>query len=75
MNRLRAIFRFIFSGGLLIFLSPYLIHEDTTYFQPNFESGTMKQSPEANRWKPARQEVIVCGDTEVTVQPEPANPN
>jgi hypothetical protein len=27
MNRLRATFGFIFSGGLLTFLSPYLIHE------------------------------------------------
>jgi hypothetical protein len=27
MNRLRATFGFIFSGGLLIFLSPYLIYE------------------------------------------------
>jgi phosphotransferase system glucose/maltose/N-acetylglucosamine-specific IIC component len=27
MNRLRATFGFIFSGGLLIFLSPYLIPE------------------------------------------------
>jgi hypothetical protein len=27
MNRLRATFAFIFSGGLLIFNSPYLIHE------------------------------------------------
>jgi hypothetical protein len=27
MNRLRATLGFIFSGGLLVFLSPYLIHE------------------------------------------------
>jgi hypothetical protein len=27
MNRPRAAFAFIISGGLLIFLSPYLIHE------------------------------------------------
>jgi hypothetical protein len=27
MKRLRATFRFIISGGLLIFLAPYLIHE------------------------------------------------
>jgi hypothetical protein len=27
MNRLRATFGFIFSGGLLIFLSPYLVHQ------------------------------------------------
>jgi hypothetical protein len=27
MNRLRATFGFIIFGGLLIFLSPYLIHE------------------------------------------------
>lgn len=46
-----------------------------TYFQPDFTSGAMKQFPEANKWKPAQQEVIVRGDTEVTVQMEPANPN
>lgn len=27
MNRARAVFGFISGGGLLIFLSPYLIHE------------------------------------------------
>jgi hypothetical protein len=27
MSRLQAMFGFIFAGGLLIFLSPYLIHE------------------------------------------------
>jgi len=27
MNRLRATLGFIFSGGWLVFLSPYLIHE------------------------------------------------
>jgi hypothetical protein len=27
MNRLHATYRFIISGGLLIFVSPYLIHE------------------------------------------------
>jgi hypothetical protein len=47
----------------------------TTYFQPDFEGGEMKPFPEAAKWKPARQEVVVRGDTEVVVQMEPTNPN
>ncbi len=50
-------------------------YEVTTYFQPNFEGGTLKQFPEASRWKPARREVVVGGDTEVIVQMEPTNAN
>ena len=50
-------------------------YQVATYFQPDFESGAMKQFPEANKWKPAQQEVIVRGDTEVTVQMESTNPN
>lgn len=50
-------------------------YEVTTYFQPNFEGGTLKQFPEASRWKPARKEVVVRGDTEVIVEMEPANAN
>jgi len=30
MNRARAMFSFIISGGLLIFLAPYLVYEATT---------------------------------------------
>ena len=50
-------------------------YQVSTYFQPNFEGGTMKQFPDAGKWKPVRQEVVVHGDTEVTIQMEPANPN
>lgn len=50
----------------------YLI---TTYFQPDFEGGAMKQFPEASRWKPAKQEVTVRSDTDVVVQMEPVNSN
>jgi len=47
----------------------------TTYFQPNFEGGEMRPFPEAAKWKPARQEVVVHGDTEVVVQMESTSPN
>jgi hypothetical protein len=47
----------------------------TTYFQPDFEEGELKPFPEAAKWRPASQEVVVRGDTEVVVQLEPANPN
>ena len=30
MNRLRPILRFVFSGGLLIFLTPYLVYRAAT---------------------------------------------
>lgn len=30
MNRIRALFSFIVSGGLLILLAPYLVYEATT---------------------------------------------
>lgn len=47
----------------------------TTYFEPDFEGGEMKPFPEAAKWKPARQDVVVSGHTEVVVRLEPANPN
>jgi hypothetical protein len=50
-------------------------YQVTTYFQSSFDEGDMKPFPEAAKWKPARQEVVVRGDTEVAVQLEPANPN
>jgi len=34
MNRFRALLSFVFSGGLLIFLSPYLIHRAATKHLP-----------------------------------------
>ena len=46
----------------------------TTYFQPDFEH-EMKPFPEASKWKPARQEVTVSGDTDVVVHMEPADPH
>ena len=46
-----------------------------SYFQPNFEGGGFKPFPEASKWKQARQEVIVRGNTEVVIQMEPAKPN
>jgi hypothetical protein len=50
-------------------------YEVRTYFQPNFEGGEMKSFPEAKKWKPAKQEVVVRGDTDVVLQMEPASPN
>jgi len=47
----------------------------TTYFQFAFNDGEMEISPEASRWKPARQEVVVRGDTEVIVPMELAKPD
>lgn len=47
----------------------------STYFQPNFEGGDVKPFPEASKWKPARQEVIVRGNTEVVIHMEPAKQN
>jgi hypothetical protein len=47
----------------------------TTYFQPNFEGGGYKPFPEASKWKQARQQVIVGGDTEVVIPMELAKPN
>jgi hypothetical protein len=44
----------------------------TTYFEPNFEGGEMKPFPEWKRWKSAKQEVVVRGDTDVVLQMEPA---
>jgi hypothetical protein len=35
----------------------------------------MKQFPEAGKWKPAKREIVVRGDTEVTIQMELAKPN
>jgi hypothetical protein len=45
-----------------------------TYFQPKFPGGELKQAPVC-QWNKARQEVMVRGDTEVTVRMEPAKPN
>lgn len=45
----------------------------STYFQPNFEGGAMTQFPEATKWKPTSQEVVVRGNTEVVVNLEPAS--
>lgn len=50
-------------------------YQVTTYFQPDFEGGELKPFPEAAKWRPASQEVVVRGDTEVLVQLKPANPN
>jgi hypothetical protein len=49
-------------------------YQVTTYFEPDFNGGELKPFPEAGRLKPARQEVVVSGDTEVLIQMEPANP-
>ncbi|MCU1269074.1 MAG: Tissue inhibitor of metalloproteinase [Acidobacteriaceae bacterium] len=43
----------------------------TTYFEPNFEGDEPKPFLEASRWKLARQEVIVHGDTDVIVTMAP----
>jgi hypothetical protein len=50
-------------------------YQVTTYFEPDFEGGEMRPFPEAAKWKPARQEVVVRGNTEVVVQMEPTRPN
>ena len=50
-------------------------YQVTTYFEPDFEGGEIKPFPEAAKWKPARQEVVVRGDTEVVVHLEPAISN
>lgn len=50
-------------------------YQVTAYFEPDFEGGEVKPFPEAAKWKPVRQEVVVRGDTEVVVHLEPANPN
>jgi len=47
----------------------------TTYFQPDFEGDELKPFPEAAKWRPARQEVVVSGDAEVVVQLKSATPN
>jgi hypothetical protein len=46
----------------------------TTYFQPDLEGSEPRPFAEASKWKPARQEVLVRGDTDVLVQLEPAHP-
>jgi hypothetical protein len=46
-------------------------YQVAAYFEPNFDGGQIKPSAEAARWKPARQQVIVRGNTEVVVQMEP----
>jgi hypothetical protein len=45
-------------------------YQVTTYFKPDFEEGETKPFPEAAKWKAARQEVVVRGDTEVVVRME-----
>lgn len=50
-------------------------YQVTTYFEPDFDGGAMKPYPEAAKWKSARKEVVVRGDTEVLVQLQPADPN
>lgn len=50
-------------------------YQVTTCFEPDFEGGEMKPFPEAAKWKPARQEVIVRGETDTVVRLEPTNPN
>ncbi|HTS11718.1 MAG TPA: carboxypeptidase-like regulatory domain-containing protein [Candidatus Limnocylindrales bacterium] len=52
-------------------------YQVTTYFQPILVGGGFKLSSEASKWKADRKEVIVVvrGDTEVTVQLEPAHAN
>lgn len=47
----------------------------STYFQPSFDGGEEKPFPEASRWKPARQEVVVRGDIEAVIHIELAKPN
>lgn len=50
-------------------------YQVTTYFEPDFEGGEMKPFPEAAKWKPARQKVVVRGETETVVRLDPTNPN
>jgi hypothetical protein len=46
-----------------------------TYFVPNFAAGHGEPFPEASKWKSVRKEVMVRGDTEVSIQVEPSIPN
>jgi hypothetical protein len=48
-------------------------YQVTTFFQPDFQGGELKPSPEASKWKAGRQEVVVRGDTEVVVRLEPVS--
>lgn len=50
-------------------------YQVTTYFEPDFQGGELKPFPEAAKWRPARQQVVVGGDTEVVVHLESTNPN
>ncbi len=50
-------------------------YQVTTYFEPDDEGDVIKPFPEAAKWKPARQDVVVRGDTEVVVHLEPTSPN
>jgi hypothetical protein len=43
-----------------------------TYFQPDFSGGEERPFPESSRWRAARQEIVVRGDTEVSIRMEPA---
>ena len=47
----------------------------STYFEPNFDGGQAKPFPEASRWKPARQEVVVRDDNETLIHMEINKPN
>lgn len=49
-------------------------YQVTTYFEPDNDVDDLKPFPEATKWRPARLEVIVRGDTEVVVHLEPASP-
>jgi len=42
-----------------------------TYFVPVLVDGEEKMSPEASKWKPVHQEVVVSGDTDVVIRLEP----
>lgn len=58
-------------GGRVFGLIPAGKYVVTTYFRPDFDHG-MQPFPEASKWKPARQEVTVSGDTDVVLHMEPA---
>lgn len=46
----------------------------TTYFSPDFNNGE-KPFPESLKWKPARQDVVVRGDTDVVISMQPTHAN
>ena len=47
-------------------------YQVTVYFQPDDSGTELNPFAEANKWGPARHDVIVSGDTEVIVQLKPA---